>query len=264
MVHVYVMGNFTSPRLVDFVCQSGLVDAIWIDIEHFDLPTADLAILNLVANAWPSTVIARSFVDNYQTAARLLETGIGGLMCSMVDSAQQAEDIVQWCKFNNPEPRTGEATGKRGWNGGNIDARYGVIPPLEYICQQNRETLIICQIETKTAVMNATEIGRVKGVDVLFFGPGDFAHSLGVPGQSGHPDVLAGMKSVASAAAAAGKAWGTVATSREAYLTAVKLGARFVCPGGDVRTLNLGLQELRKIFAAPRADEGFVLPAGSK
>lgn len=250
MVHLYVMGNFTSPRLVDFICQSELMDAIWIDVEHFDIPTAELATLNLVANAWPVTIIARSFIGDYQTAARLLETGVGGLMCSMVNSASQAEEIVQWCKFNDPEASTDAVKGKRGWNGGNIDARYGKIPPLEYIRHQNRETLIVCQIETEMAKQNVAEIACVKGVDVLFFGPGDYAHGLGLPGQVNHPEVLAGMKCVAAAAAAAGIAWGTVATSRDAYLTAVQMGARFVCPGGDVRTMNLGLQSLKETFSA--------------
>ena len=40
---------------------------------------------------------------------------------SMVDSAGEARQIVQWAKFNNPAPAPGEATGQRGWNGGDID-----------------------------------------------------------------------------------------------------------------------------------------------
>ena len=61
---------------------------------------------------------------------QILETGIGGIMCSMVNSAAEAEQIVQWSKFNNPHPAPGEATGIRGWNGGNIDAGYATVPAL--------------------------------------------------------------------------------------------------------------------------------------
>ena len=122
LVKLYVTGNFATPRHVDFICRTGLFDAIWLDLEHFDLPTQEVAVLNLVTRAFPVTTIARFKAADYQTVMRILETGVGGIMCSMVNSAAEARQIVQWAKFNNPSPAPGEVTGTRGWNGGNIDA----------------------------------------------------------------------------------------------------------------------------------------------
>jgi 4-hydroxy-2-oxoheptanedioate aldolase len=51
LVRLYVTGNFASPRHVDFICRTGLFDALWLDLEHFDLPTQEVAMLNLVARA---------------------------------------------------------------------------------------------------------------------------------------------------------------------------------------------------------------------
>ena len=252
-VHAYVLGNFVSPRHVDFVCQSGAFDVLWFDLEHFDISTDTLATMHLVAKAWPITSIARAYIDNYQTAARLLETGIGGLMCSMVDTAEAAQNIVNWTKFNNPTPNPDETTGQRGWNGGGIDARYGAFPALDYIAHQNRETIVLAQIETPLALENVQDIANVPGVNALFFGPGDFAHRIGKPGQIADQEVRAAMATVAKAAAEAGKWWGTVAPTRELYLQAKDLGARLICPGGDVKVMTLGLRQLTQTITGEPA-----------
>src|SRR5690606_21250017 len=83
VVSVYVTGNFASARHIDFVGRSGRFDAIWLDLEHFDIPTQELATLCLVANAHPITTVARLKATDYQVVMRTLEAGVGGLMCSM-------------------------------------------------------------------------------------------------------------------------------------------------------------------------------------
>jgi 2-keto-3-deoxy-L-rhamnonate aldolase RhmA len=251
--HCYVLGNHATPRLVDFVASSGLFETLWFDLEHFDIPTDQLAVLNLVARAHPVTTLARVHAGNYQSVQRVLETGVGGIMCAMVESGEEAAQIVRWSKFNNPTPAPGETTGQRGWNGGGIDARYGTVPAAEYVAHQNRETAILCQIETETAVQNVDAITATPGVDGIFFGPGDYAHRIGRLGQIGHADVLAAMEKVAVACRKHGKFWGTLGIGREHYLKVKALGAQLICPGGDVRTLNLGLRELAKTFQEPSA-----------
>ncbi|MBI5688913.1 MAG: aldolase [Verrucomicrobia bacterium] len=256
LVKLYVTGNFATPRHVDFICRTGLFDALWLDLEHFDLPTQEVAVLNLVARGHPVTTIARFKASDYQTVMRILETGVGGIMCSMVNSAAEARQIVQWAKFNNPTPAPGEATGMRGWNGGNIDAAYATIPALEYIRQQNTQTMVICQIETAAGVDAAAEIAAVPGVDGLFFGPGDYSVSLGLPGQIDHLQVRAAMATVAKAVSAAGKWWGTVAVGPEMFTRVFDLGARLICAGGDVKVMQLGVRELAKTFAPAAAKGG--------
>lgn len=246
--HCYVFGNHATPRLVDFVSSSGLFGTLWFDLEHFDIATDQLAVLNLVARAHPITTLARFHATNYQAVQRVLETGIGGIMCAMVESGEQAAQIVRWAKFNNPCPAAGETTGQRGWNGGGIDARYGTIPAADYVAYQNRETAILCQVETEPGLSNVDEIVATPGVDGIFFGPGDYAHRIGKLGQIGHEEVLAAMKRVDEACKRHGKFWGTLGIGREHYLKVRALGASLICPGGDVRTMNLGLKELAKGF----------------
>ncbi len=85
-------------------------------------------------------------------------------------------------------------------------------------------------------------------MDGIFFGPGDYAHRIGLLGQIGHAEVLDAMSKVAEACQRKGKFWGTLGIGRDHYLKVRSLGARLICPGGDVRTMNLGLKELAKTF----------------
>lgn len=248
LVKLYVTGNFASPRHIDFICRSGVFDAIWFDLEHFDLPTQEVALLNMVARAFPITTIARFKAADYQAVMRILETGVGGIMCSMVANATEARQIVQWAKFNNPSPAPGEVTGMRGWNGGNIDGAYATMVASDYIRQQNTQTMVICQIEHESALAEAAAIAAVPGVDGLFFGPGDFSASIGLPGQIRHERVKAAMRQVAEAVKASGKWWGTVAVGPEMCAEVQAMGARLISPGGDIKVMQFGLRELAKTF----------------
>lgn len=264
VLNVYVTGNFASPRHIDRVCRFGAFDVLWFDLEHFDIPTRELAVMNMITRAYPISTIARLKATDYQVVMRMLETGIDGLMCSMVADAGEARRIVSWAKFNNPQPGTGEAVGMRGWNGGNIDSAYGTTSALDYMRQQNNETAIICQIEYPAALEQAYEIASVPGVDGLFFGPGDFAATTGVAGQINHPSVMKAMAQMAAAAEKAGKWWGTIAPGKDMYAEVRALGARFVCPGGDVKVMSLGLKALMESFqGAPKAAEPVNGPVGS-
>lgn len=247
--HLYSMGNFASPRHVDYVCANGNFHAIWIDLEHFDIPTQELAVLNMVARAFPVTTIARFKAHDYQSVMRVLETGVGGIMCSMVESSEEARQIVNWARFNNPSPQVGETTGMRGWNGGGPDARYGIVPPADYVRHQNNEVAIICQIETPNAISHLDEIASTPGVNGLFFGPGDYAHSIGQLGKISHPEVISAIKLVAEACKKHGKFLGTVGIGKEHYQQVRELGALLICPGGDVRVMNHGMRELVATFS---------------
>jgi 2-keto-3-deoxy-L-rhamnonate aldolase RhmA len=246
--HLYSLGNFATPRHVDFACGTGLFHSLWFDLEHFDIPTQELAVLNMVARAYPMTTVARFKAADYQSVMRVLETGVGGIMCAMVESADEARRVVSWAKFNNPDPAPGEVTGLRGWNSGGVDARYGTVPAADYVRHQNTEIAVICQIETQEAVTAMDAIVAVPGVDGVFFGPGDYAHRIGRVGQISHPDVMDAMESLAGSCRRHGKFWGTVSVGREHYQQVRALGAQFIGVGGDVRVMNFGMRELAKTF----------------
>lgn len=246
--NMYSLGGFASPRHVDYICARGKFDSLWFDLEHADIAVQDLAILNLVARAYPVSTIARFHATDYQAVMRVMETGVGGIMCSMVENAGDARNVVQWAKFNNPRPSPGEVTGLRGWNAGGVDARYGTVPALDYVRQQNNEVAIICQIETPEALARLDEIVAVEGVDGFFFGPGDYAHRIGRVSEVDHPEVLDAINQLAAACRRHKKFWGTISLNLEHYRRVKALGAQFIGAAGDVRIMNYGFRELLKTF----------------
>lgn len=72
---------------------------------------------------------------------------------------------------------------------------------------------------------------------MLFFGPGDFSHALGVPGRLDDPRLLEARRAVAEAALANGKFAGTVG-SAESMPVLLELGYRFISMGADVVGLS--------------------------
>ena len=73
---------------------------------------------------------------------------------------------------------------------------------------RNPAFLGIFQVESPGAVENANEIAAIEGVDVLFVGPADLSHSLGIPGQFTSPRFHEALARVVRATNDHGKAAG--------------------------------------------------------
>ena len=107
--------------------------------------------------------------------------------------------------------RVGQRAGHRSWGGGRgnyynnsalIDIPGG--ERTEYMRQANANMLVLCQLESARAYENLDAILEVEGIDGYVFGPNDLAQSMGLPGQPGHPDVVAAERHVADRIHAAG------------------------------------------------------------
>ena len=89
------------------------------------------------------------------------------------------------------------------------------------------------QIESRRAVSNAEEIAAVDGVDVLFVGPRDLSHDLGVPGQIDAPVFVEALEQVRSAAQKHGKACGLLVSDGAAAAVKMAEGWTFITIGSD-------------------------------
>ncbi|MEO6906626.1 MAG: aldolase/citrate lyase family protein, partial [Abditibacteriaceae bacterium] len=69
---------------------------------------------------------------------------------------------------------------------------------------------IIGQIEDPEAVKELDAIAAVPGIDILLFGPGDFSHGLGSPGDLKHPKLVDARKRMVAACHDNGKYAATV------------------------------------------------------
>ena len=97
----------------------------------------------------------------------------------------------------------------------------------------NQRIVGIIQVESPSAVEHAGEIAAIDGVDVLFIGPTDLTHSMGIPGQFDDARYLAALERVVVAAEGAGKATGILLYNMAVLPRHLDLGFRFVGLGSD-------------------------------
>jgi 2-keto-3-deoxy-L-rhamnonate aldolase RhmA len=95
------------------------------------------------------------------------------------------------------------------------------------------QILGIVQVESAEAVANAAEIAAIDGGDVLFVGPTDLSHALGVPGRFDDAGYLDALRAVVAATEAAGKTAGILLRDLTAIPAHLELGFRFLGLGAD-------------------------------
>jgi 2-keto-3-deoxy-L-rhamnonate aldolase RhmA len=78
------------------------------------------------------------------------------------------------------------------------------------------------------------------GVDVLFVGPADLTHSLGIPGDFASPQYRSALERVASACQASGKAAGILIYDAAVVPDLLELGFTFIGIGADAAFVASG------------------------
>jgi 4-hydroxy-2-oxoheptanedioate aldolase len=214
--------RYADPGLTEFLGFQGW-DFFVFDGEHGHLQPSDCENLVRAAELRGVTPLVRVTTNDPSTILRYLDTGAQGGHVPWVNSGTEAEKAVQSFKYH---PR-----GFRGLAGVRA-ADYGQRDPLgDYIKQANAETLVIIHIETMEAVENISEIVAVDGIDVIFIGPTDLSHSLGVPGQLDDPRVQAAIDRVVDVVKASAPALGTFVGSAAAAQRWVNRGAQYLATG---------------------------------
>ncbi len=211
------------------------LDLILVDGEHSTLSLGEIQTQLQVLAAFPVTPLVRVPAGDAVLIKQYLDLGVQNLLVPMVDTAEQAEQIVRAAHY---PPR-----GVRGVGSALArSARWGRVDG--YLGSASETVSVTVQIETATAVSQVDAILDVDGVDAIFVGPSDLAASMGVIGQQDHPDVVSAVELAIAAAKSAGKPVGVNAFApamAEHYLVG---GADFVFVGADVQLLARAAEAL--------------------
>jgi 4-hydroxy-2-oxoheptanedioate aldolase len=198
-------------------------DFIVFDAEHGALQPRDLEDLSRACELHGVTPMVRVTTNEPSTVLRFLDAGAHGMHVPWVDSGTAAETAVRAAKY---QPR-----GSRGL-AATRSAGFGVEAPIgDYVRQSNLETLVVVQVETAEGVANVEELVAVDGVDVIFIGPTDLAHSLGHVGDPSHREVRAAMDRITDVVAASAKALGIFISDPADAAAWRDRGARYLCTG---------------------------------
>lgn len=168
-------GMFTRITLnpaVYIMAKNAGLDFIFYDAEHAMLQMDKLHDLVLFGNNMGLSSFIRVAELSRKDVSAALDCGATGIMVPMIETAEEAYNLVQWSKY--------PPIGDRGYSGG-ANTNYSPLSTVrENLDAINDKTVTIAQIETKKGIENAEEIIKTEGIDAVIIGPVDLSISLGV------------------------------------------------------------------------------------
>ena len=180
----YVVGswiNTCSPIVAELMAATGF-DFLTVDVEHsaVDVPQAQVLFQAIRAGNPDCAPLVRLPGNDYATTKRYLDAGAIGVIAPLINSAEQAQELVRAVKYP-PQGLRGVGFCRANMYGMRFD---------EAVTTANDQTLVCVQIEHVDGVQHIDEILSVPGVDAVFIGPYDLSASMGITGQFDHPKMI--------------------------------------------------------------------------
>ena len=212
-----------SPLAAELAARAGF-DWVLVDLEHGAATETDLLAHLTAIEGSGAAALVRPQSGERLRIGRALDLGAAGVVIPRLDSTAEAREAVSYLRYP-PDGVRGVALLTRGARLGAVG--HGGVGAL------NRDIVGIVQVESPGALRDAAEIAALDGVDVLFVGPADLSHSLGVPGRFGDEGYQAALRSVVAACRANGKAAGILLYDHASFAPHLDLGFTFVGLGAD-------------------------------
>ena len=232
--------NIGSPISSELCARAGF-DWVILDLEHGAATESEL-LANLYAiESTGVTAIVRPASGERLRIGRALDFGAAGIMVPRVETAAEAAEAVSFLRWP-PDGVRGLALLTRG-------AQLGEVGHAS-VSALNERVVGVIQIESTRAVEEAAAIAAVDGVDVLFVGPTDLSHAMGVPGRFDDPGFGRALEHVVAAADEAGKVAGILLRDATALPRHREIGFRFIGLGSDLAFVTDGA---RAVLAGARA-----------
>jgi 4-hydroxy-2-oxoheptanedioate aldolase len=210
------------------ICATAGFDWLLIDGEH--APNDLRSTLEQLQAAAPYRAhpIVRPVSGDVQLIKRLLDIGAQTLLVPMVNTAEQARELVSAMRYPPHGIRGVGSAAARA-------SRWGL--RTDYVDRADDEVCLLVQAETRQALENLEAICAVDGVDGVFIGPADMAASLGHRGNPGHPEVLQAIEGAIKRIIASGKAAGILTSDNALAKRYLELGCTFVAVGIEASLL---------------------------
>lgn len=236
--------SMDSPYLAELLSYSGY-DAVTVDLQH-GMYGLDRAVTLLQAvSAGPAVPMARCPSPEPATIGKLLDAGAYGIVCPVIDTAEEAAALVRACRY--------PPVGKRSFG----PARGLLYGGPDYVERADETLLTWAMIESISAMANLDAILETPGLDGVYVGPNDLALSMGErPGTVQPPaKVLQALEHIATRARAAGRWAGAFAADAAGARRQVEMGFHLVTPGNDAGIMRQAVVDrVAKVRGTSSAD----------
>jgi 4-hydroxy-2-oxoheptanedioate aldolase len=165
---------------------------------------------------------------------QVLDLGAQTIMVPMIDTAVEAAQVVQACRF--------PPGGTRGMGGRTTRAGgYGAWP--DYPAQANDQIAVILQVESRLALSNLDAIAAIEGVDCVFIGPADLAADMGFRDDIMAPALWDAITRAVQTIRDAGKVAG-ISGPPQMDAAMIEAGVRFISVGMDSGVMTDAFRDL--------------------
>jgi 4-hydroxy-2-oxoheptanedioate aldolase len=203
-------------------------DALTIDLQHGLIGDGGLVSTLQAISATPAAALVRVPWLHPSDLMRALDAGAVGVICPMIDTAEQAQQLVQACRY--------APQGTRSYGPTRARLVYGD----DYPARADAQTLVFAMIETAQALSNLDAILDTPGLSGVYVGPADLSLSLSGRAtldfsQGPAADAVA---HIASETTRRGLIPGIFTQGGELARLATSLSYRFVTAGSDFALLS--------------------------
>ena len=181
--------------------------------------------------------------------ARVLDAGAQGVIVPRVNTPEEVEQIVSWVRY--------PPQGIRGFACNTAQAGTNPISAAEFVAHNNRETLLVIQIERREAIANLPEMLSIDGVDVACLGFMDLTVDLGIPGAVDHPQAVAAVEKLIREAVDHNVAAGIITADMNLLSTWAARGMRFLSYATEEIHLLRAVQATMMQLAPLRRDRSY-------
>ena len=201
------------------------LDSVTVDLQHGlnDYPAA-LAMLQAMSGS-DATPMARAPWLEPGIIMKLLDAGALGIICPMINTPEEAENLVRYTRYT---PR-----GARSFGPTRAAAVYGA----RYWTQADDTVVTLAMIETVQALDNLDAIVSTPDLSGVYIGPSDLSLSMGHTPKLDHdePAVLDAIARIREAAHRAGIRAGIHCLSPSYAKSMIEAGFDLVTVGSDLR-----------------------------
>ena len=209
-------------------------DWVVVDGEHSPNDIRSMRDQLIALEASDTHPVVRVPIGETRLIKQVLDIGAQTVLVPMVETAEQAKELVRACRY--------PPTGTRGVGASAARAsRFGSIP--DYIATADDQICLLVQVENRACIANIDEILEVDGVDGVFIGPADLSTDMGHSGNSSAPEVEEVILATLQRIKAAGKAPGILSTKDETTALYRDGGAQFLAVGIDLLMLALATRD---------------------
>jgi len=216
---------------------NGGIDSVLIDMQHGMVGYRDMVAMVQAVNAAGAYAIVRPPLEGFDMVSRALDVGAAGIVCPMINNAQDAQKLVAAAKF--------PPIGSRSWGAYLGQSQMGLSKE-GYLANANELNAVFAMVETRQALDNLDEICAVDGLDGVFVGPNDLCISLtnGKAGDVNHRDVQAVLPEIAAAARRAGIFAGIYTSNVDDVKKYQALGFSLMSALTDVAFISQGVAQI--------------------